>query len=97
MDLYANMLAGSAMHMLAVPVGGYVVWLQTTGLLAILACLLGSIAGQDWWTPVGRAWWRFCLLGPLKIVGVVVAAVFRALADLLAPAKKSKARSGSSH
>ena len=58
------MLTGAAAQMIASPIAGYIAWANTTLLIYVTLSLLGSLIGQNWWTPMGRVWVRWGLLGP---------------------------------
>lgn len=99
MDLYLQMLTGAAGQMLVAPVAGYAVWLQTTLLLYVFASLMGTLIGQDWWTPLGRIWVKWCLLGPFTAVLWFFRSVIGGIWRGFFPAKKSnqKGRKGNTY
>ena len=51
-----------------------------TLMIAAMICLVGMIAGQNWWSPVLHGWWRFCIVWPIQTTARLLATLFGAIA-----------------
>ena len=90
MNQFVQMLSGAAAQAITHPLsGGIASWLTTTLLLfVVFPSLLGTIIGQNWWTPLGKFWWKYLVYGPFWVAGRVVASVTRELWSIFFPVKK---------